>query len=123
MVQDIIDVGGHVVGQTEDATPEKLIELGKKMLCSECAKDPANFQPTQANKALFVHRLNQIFPTMSSFNLRFEFAPISAYVEANNFSADDGLKWYLNALISHGVATQGDYDKIAAILKEQGIVM
>lgn len=119
MIQDIIDIGGHKIGTTETEnglSPEKLKELGEKMICTDCYNS-LKLKPSLDVDRL-TSRLGDILPTLSNFNLRMELSPIQAYAKANNI---DGLKNYLGALVSYKVATADDVSKIMSLIKEQGI--
>lgn len=63
-------------------------------------------------------RLFEILSTLSNFALRLEIGAYEAFAESKNFV---GMKQYTGMLVTAGIATTGDKDKIYAVMAEQGI--
>lgn len=93
-------------GSVVSRTSAQMDELNKAAI-------EAGFDPEQ-----FAHRLFEILPTLSNFNLRLEFGAVKEFSVRRNFS---GLKSYLQLLVSNAVATQADIDDVTALALEQGI--
>ena len=104
----------------------------------ECAEHPAI--PTQfelatwdaeykASQDYFIPRfdvnmfqtdLRNALPTLSNFNLRWEFGALNTYAQNRDFQ---GLLGYILLLQGGGVATQGDVDTIKSLITKQGIIL
>jgi len=72
------------------------------------------------NVGLFQADLAAILPTLSNFNLRWEFAGLNAYAASGEF---ENLAGYMSMLVSGGAALQSDADAVIALLTKQGIVI
>ena len=66
----------------------------------------------------FIGRLWDIIGNLSNFDLRLEIGGISKFCEDKNFT---GLKAYLDLLVSNAIATQGDWDAVNVLCKEQNV--
>lgn len=64
--------------------------------------------------------LANLLPSLSSPNLRWEFAALNTYATNKDF---EGMAGYMDMLVSVGAAQQSDDDAVIALLTKQGIVL
>jgi hypothetical protein len=72
------------------------------------------------NLVMFQGDLANALPSLSSPNLRWEFAALNTYATNKDF---EGLAGYLGQLVALGAATQDDIDSVIFLLTKQGIVL
>lgn len=106
-----------VLVSTRELTSQEIIDLKASILSlpDEYSQD---YYISRFNLVMFQTDLADLLPSLSSPDLRWEFAALNTYATNKDF---EGLAGYINMLVSAGAATQTDADAVIALLTKQGI--
>ena len=108
-----------VVVSERELTAQELSDLRTALLALPDEYSQTN-RRANFDLVAFQTSLASILPSLSSPNLRWEFAALNTYATNKDF---EGMAGYMDMLVAIGAAQQSDDDAVVALLTAQGIVI